>query len=204
MNINVEHCLVTENDPAYQLNTQINDSQADIADRYKDFTSEKKVHITLARPVTATAAKNDNYTTYPVLMTSDKATKSIADEDNKAKEIESAQNVINVAMHSYYNIDNAGEIYVFGTVNFTSDVYFEQFTTNDRNADFIKSAVRSMLPTSAKYNIDIPVKKLDGNRLNQNKATTTVSTTVMIVFMIVLPFILSSMAVIVYNRRKNL
>jgi hypothetical protein len=204
MNINVEHCMVSENDPSYQLNTMINDSQADIAERYKDFTSEKKVHITLARPVTDSATQNKNYSTYPVLMTSAKATKSVADENNQAKQIDSAQGVINVAMHSSFNIDNAGEIYVFGTVNFTSDVYFEQFTLSDRNADFIRSTIRSMLPTSAQYNIDIPVKQLAGNRLNQNKATVSVSTAVMIVFMIVLPLILSSMAVIVYNKRKNL
>lgn len=204
MNINVEHCMVSENDPSYQLNTMINDSQADIAERYKDFTSEKKVHITLARPVTDSATQNKNYSTYNVLMTSAKATKSVADENNQAKQIDSAQGVINVAMHSSFNIDNAGEIYVFGTVNFTSDVYFEQFTLSDRNADFIRSTIRSMLPTSAQYNIDIPVKQLAGNRLNQNKATVSVSTAVMIVFMIVLPLILSSMAVIVYNKRKNL
>lgn len=204
MNINVEHCMVSENDPAYQLNSLINDSQADVAERFTEFASEKKMHITLARPLTLTAAQNSNYTTEAVLLTSKSATKSVADGNNKAKQVSTEPGIINVAMHSAYNIDNPGEIYVFGTVNFTSDVYFEQFTVNDRNADFIKSCVRNMLPTSAKYNIDIPVKKLDGNRLNDNKATTTVSTTIMIVFMIVLPVILSSMAVIVYNRRKNL
>lgn len=204
MNINVEHCMVTENDPAYQLNSMINDSQADVAERYTNFSSEKKMHITLARPLTSAAVQNSNYTTDAVLLTSKAATKSVADENNKAKQVDFAQGVINVAMHTAYNIDNAGEMYVFGTVNFTSDIYYEQFTVSDRNADFIKSCVRSMLPTSAQYNIDIPVKTLDGNRLNNNKATTTVSTTVMIVFMIVLPVIFCSMAVIVYNRRKNL
>ena len=204
MNINVEHCMVSENDPAYQLNSQINDSQADVAERYSNFASEKKMHITLARPLSLTAAQNSNYTTDAVLLTSKTATKSVADENNKAKQVSTEQGIINVAMHTSFNIDNAGEVYVFGTVNFTSDVYYEQFTVSDRNADFMRSCVRSMLPTSAQYNIDIPVKKLDGNRLNDNKATTTVSTTVMIVFMIVLPVILSSMAVIVYNKRKNL
>lgn len=204
MNINVEHCMISENDPKYQLNSMINDSQADIAERYKDFTSEKKMHITLARPLTLTAARNNNYMAEPVIVTSNSATKSIADSDNKAQQISSDAGVLNVAMHSAYAIDRPGEMFVFGTVNFTADVYFEQFTLNDKNADFIRSCIRSMLPTSAEYNIDIPVKRLDGNRLNTNKATTTVSTTVMVVFMIVLPVILCSMAVIVYDKRKNL
>lgn len=204
MNINVEHCMISENDPAYQLNSMINDSQADIAERYSEFASEKKLHITLARPLSQPAARNNSYIAEPVIVTSSSATKSIADSDNKAQQISSEQGVLNVAMHSAYCIDKPGEIYVFGTVNFTSDVYFEQFTLNDKNADFIRSCVRSMLPTSAEYNIDIPVKRLDGNRLNENKATTTVSTVVMVVFMIVLPVLLSSMAVIVYDKRKNL
>lgn len=204
MNINVEHCMIAENDPAYQLNSMINDSQADVTERYSEFASDKKMHITLARPLTLTAARNNSYMAEPVVVTSSKATKCVADSDNKAQQINSEQGVLNVAMHSAFAIDKPGEIYVFGTVNFTSDVYFEQFTLNDKNADFIRSCIRSMLPTSAEYNIDIPVKRLDGNRLNSNKATTTVSTTVMVVFMIVLPVILSSMAVVVYCKRKNL
>ena len=204
MNINVEHCMVTENDPAYQLNSQINDSQADIAEKFTDFATVKRLHITLARPLSFTAAANSNYTTEAVLTSSKSATKSVADENERAKQISSDPGVVNIAMHSYHNNDMHGEIYVFSTVNFTSDDYFSHFTLNDKNADFIKSCIRSMLPTSAQYNIDIPVKRLDGNRLSTDKATTTVATSVMIVFMIVLPVVLSSMAVIVYNKRKNL
>ncbi|MCR5339941.1 MAG: GldG family protein [Saccharofermentans sp.] len=204
MNINIEHSMVSENDPAYQLNAKINDSQGDIVDKYSNFASEKKMHITLARPLSLISAQNANYIAEPVIVSSKSATKSVADENNMAKQIDSTPGILNVAMHTAYNVDNPGEVYVFGTVNFTSDDYFEQFTLSDRNADFVKSCVRSMLPTSAQYNIDIPVKKLDGNRLNDNKATTAAGTTVMIVFMIVLPVILSSMAVIVYNKRKNL
>ena len=232
MNINIEHSMVSENDPAYQLNSKINDSQGDIVDKYSNFASEndpayqlnskindsqgdivdkysnfaseKKMHITLARPLSLLSAQNANYIAEPVIVSSKSATKSVADENNMAKQIDSTPGILNVAMHTAYNVDNPGEVYVFGTVNFTSDDYFEQFTLSDRNADFVKSCVRSMLPTSAQYNIDIPVKKLDGNRLNDNKATTSAGTTVMIVFMIVLPVVLSSMAVIVYNKRKNL
>jgi len=204
MNIIVEHSMVSENDPSYMLNSKINDSQADVTDMFSEFSSEKKMHITLARPLSLTAALNSNYTTDAVLVTSKSATKSVADENNQAKQIDSNPGKINVAMRTAYNTDKPGEVYVFSTVNFTSDVYYEQFTLSDRNADFMKSCVRSMLPTSAQYNINIPVKRLDGNRLNDNKATTSAGTTVMIVFMIVLPVILSSMAVIVYNKRKNL
>lgn len=204
MNINVEHCMVSENDPSYQLNTQINDSRADVSERYSEFTSEKKLHITLARPLSNAAKQSNNYTVSPVLTTSSSATKSVADENNMARQLSSDAGIINVAMHSVQNVENGGQIYVFGTVNFTADVYFEEFTINDKNADFIKSCVRSMLPTSANYNINIPVKSIDGNRLSQNSSSTSISTAVMVVFMIVLPVLLSSMAVIVYNKRKNL
>ena len=204
MNINVEHSMVSENDPSYQLNAKINDSQADITDRYLDFAPAKRLHITLARPLSFAPATNSNYTTEAVLVTSKSATKSVADENNQARQISNEPGIINVAMHSAFKIDKPGEIYVFSTVNFTADDYYDYFTLNDKNADFIKSCIRSMLPTSAQYNIDIPIKRLDGNRLSADKATTNVATTVLIVFMIVLPVILSSMAVIVYNKRKNL
>ena len=102
------------------------------------------------------------------------------------------------------NTETMGEVFVFGTLNFTSDDYFNKFTLNDRDADFTKAIVRSMIPSSASYNINIPVKKIDSYMLAENKATTSMSTGIMIVFMIVLPFIMTSMAVIVYNKRKNL
>ena len=103
-----------------------------------------------------------------------------------------------------YNKETTAEVLVFGTANFTSDLYYSEYMISDNNAVFIRSFVRSMVPSAANYNIDIPVKQVDSYLLAQDKATTTMSTTMMIVFMIVLPIICSTAAVIVYNKRKNM
>lgn len=202
MNINVEKCFVSENDPSYRLDVDT-DSKADVAESYVSFASVNKLHITLARPLGSIGSDNPDYTTKPVMMTSSSATKSVANSNNQAEQYGSDTGVFNVVMHSACN-KSGGEIYVFGTLNFTGDDYFTRFSIRDSNADFTRGCVRSMLPKSAQYNINIPVKAVEGNMLDNNKTTTSVSTGIMVVFMIVLPLILTSMAVIVYNRRKNL
>ena len=203
VNINIEKCMVTENDPKYQLNSQINDSLADVAKEYSDYTSNKQLHITLARPLSYATISNPQVVTKPVLMTSSSATRSVADYDNTAKQLDFDAGISNVAMYSY-NKETTAEVLVFGTANFTSDLYYSEYMISDNNAVFIRSFVRSMVPSAANYNIDIPVKQVDSYLLAQDKATTTMSTTMMIVFMIVLPIICSTAAVIVYNKRKNM
>ena len=204
MNINIEHCMISENDPAYQLNGHINNSLADIGPAFTDMVSEKKLNITLARPISLSVTQRSDVITTPVLLSSASATKSVAGDNNEAKQIDSNQSVLYAGMHSRYANGDKGQLYVFGTVNFTSDVYFSEYTITDKNADFTRACVRNMLPSSASYNINIPIKKIENYKLNDNDATTSAATAIMIVFMIVLPFALSSMAVIVYNKRKNL
>lgn len=203
MNINIEPCFISENDPSYQLEKNAMDSLADIAKGFSEFTTQKQLHITLARPLSSAGINNENIVSAPVLQTSSNASKSVADANNQAMQYGTDTGIFNAAMYSA-NTQTGGEIFVFGTLNFTADNYFSNYTLNDRNADFTKSCVRSMLPTSKSYNINIPVKKIDNYMLSAEKATTSSSTTVMIVFMIILPVILSSAAVIVYNKRKNL
>ena len=203
MNLNIETCFLSENDPSYQMNTNVNDSLADIASGFSEFTSQKQLHITLARPVSTVGLKDESIITAPVLLTSSKATKSVADANNQAVQFGTDTGVFNAGMYAA-DTKTQAEVFVFGTLNFTADSYFSSYTLNDRNADFTRACVRSMLPSSKVYNITIPVKKIENYMLSENKATTSSSTTVMVVFMIILPIALSSLAVIVYNKRKNL
>ena len=157
----------------------------------------------MARPMGYSGVQDQNIVATPVLTTSSQASKSVAGTNNSVQKLEGEAGVLNAAMYSA-NTQTGGEIFVFGTVNFTSDVYYAEFTVSDKNADFMRSCVRNMLPGSASYNINIPVIQIDSHKLNEDKATTSASTAVMIVFMIILPLILCSMAVIIYNKRKNL
>ena len=203
-NINVEQCMVAENDPNYQLNKQINDSLADIGPAFSDMVTSKQFHITLARPLGTSSTPSAEAVATPVLTTSSSATKGIAGENNQAMPYGEDTGVFNVGMYAITNTEKSGQILVFGTLNFTADVYYSEFTVTDKNADLLKSFVRTMLPKTAAYNVNIPVKKIEDYALNEKYATTSMSTTMMVVFMMVLPIILSTAAVIVYSKRKNL
>ena len=203
-NINVEQCMVAENDPNYQLNKQINDSLADLGPAFTDMVSSKQFHITLARPLGTSSTANAEAVATPVLTTSSSATKGIAGDHNQAMPYGEDEGVFNVGMYALTNSGNGGQLLVFGTLNFTADVYYSDFTVTDKNADLLKAFVRTMLPKTAAYNVNIPVKKIEDYALSEKYATTSMSTTMMVVFMMVLPIILSTAAVIVYNKRKNL
>ena len=203
-NINLEQCLVSENDPTYQLNNSNYDSLADIGPAFADMVSSKQFHVMLARPLgTSTAPKAEAVAT-PVLTTSSSATKLIAGANNTAVRYGEDTGVFNVGMYAISNTESSGQILVFGTLNFTADVYYSEFTITDKNADLLKSFVRTMLPKTASYNVNIPVKKIEDYTLGEKFATTSNATMMMVIFMMVLPIILSTAAVIVYNKRKNL
>ena len=203
-NINIEQCMVAENDPNYQLNKLINDSLADIGPAFTDMTTSKQFHITLARPLGTSSAPKAEAITTPVLTTSSSATKSVAGDNNQALPYGEDTGVFNVGMYAITDSEKSGQLLVFGTLNFTADVYYSDFTVTDKNADLLKAFVRMMLPKTASYNINIPVKKIENYMLGEKYATTSMSTVMMVVFMMVLPIILSTIAVIVYNKRKNL
>lgn len=203
-NINIEKCMVAENDPKYQLNGSINDSLADIGPAFADMVSSKQFHITLARPLGTSSAPNADAVATPVLVTSASATKGIAGEGFAAEKYGDDTGSFNVAMYAMNNNGNSGQILVFGTTNFTADIYYSEFTVSDKNADLLKAFVRTMLPSTNANSINVPVKQIENYALGDKQSTTSMSTTMMIVFMIVLPFLLSSAAVIVYNKRKNL
>jgi len=203
-NINVEQCMIAENDPKYQLNNQIYDSLADIGPAFADMVSSKQFHITAARPLGTSSAPKAEAVSTPVLITSSSATKSSAKDDLHTEKYGNDTGAFNVAMYAITNTEKSGQLLVFGTLNFTADVYYSEFTVTDKNADLLKAFVRTMLPKTASYNINIPVKKIDNYALGEKYATTSMATTMMIVFMIVLPIMLSTVAVIVYNKRKNL
>ena len=78
--------------------------------------------------------------------------------------------------------------------------YVDEINPGELNETAIDAMLKEMDP----YTVFIPESEIENYKLNDNDATTSAATAIMIVFMIVLPFALSSMAVIVYNKRKNL
>ena len=102
------------------------------------------------------------------------------------------------------NESSGAEIFVFGTLNFTSDAYISAYGTNDSNVEFTRSCVRDLLNSTGNPTLGIATKTVDNFNIDTAKATTTSSTLVLIIFMMVIPILMIGVAVVVYTKRKNL
>jgi hypothetical protein len=137
-------------------------------------------------------------------MTSDNSSAVQVDENGNS--VDSAITTVGkhyVAMFSRSN-SNSAEIFVFGTLAFTSDSYIEQYSLNDANVDFFRSCVRELTDNTTAAQLNIDTKNVDNFSIDSTKATASTATLMLIIFMIVIPVILIALAVIVYMKRKNL
>lgn len=204
MNINIDPVIVSENDPGYQLGGYSIDSTVTAADMFADYADIIYFHSTYARSVRQIGSPDSNIQTYPVLLTSNKA--SVLEVDSDGNIIDNAaqiENQYNVAMYSVSN-SNPAELFVFGTMNFSSDEYISSYGLNDINIDFLKSCIRELSSEQIATSLNVPTKNVDDFSLDPQKSTASLATAMLIVFMMVIPIILVSMAVIVYTKRKNL
>ena len=205
MNINIDPVLISENDPGYQLGGYSVDSTVTAADKFADYAGITYLHSTYARAVRHIESANTGIQTYPVLETSDKA--SLLEVDNQGNIIENAAQIesrYNVAMYSVSDAGEPAKLFVFGTMNFSSDEYISSYGLNDTNVEFFRSCIRELSSNRTALALSIPVKNVDDFSLDAQKSTTSIATIMLVVFMIIIPLILVSMAIIVYTKRKNL
>lgn len=205
MNINVDPVLISENDPGYQLGGYSVDSTVVADDLFADFAGIQYFHSTYARSVRQIESPNSGIETHPVLLTSNKA--SILEVDEQGNAIDNGSELTgqyNVAMYSANTSGVPSEIFVFGTLNFSSDEYITAYGLNDANIDFFRSCIRELSDNKPFNALNVPTKNIDDFSLDASKATTSTSTVMLIVFMIIIPVVMIAMAVIVYAKRKNL
>ena len=107
-------------------------------------------------------------------------------------------------MYSAGEGDDPAKAFVVGTMNFTSDQYISSYGINDTNVDFFKSCLRELTSSKQFNTLNVPTKNVENFSLDATKSTTSASTVVLVVFMILIPVLLVALAVIVYNKRKNL
>ena len=110
----------------------------------------------------------------------------------------------NVAMFSTGTGDDPAKAFVFGTLDFTADDYISSYGLNDVNIDFFRSCIWELSVSKPVNALNVPTKNVDDFSIDTAKATTSTSTVMLIVFMIVIPVIMTALAVIVYTKRKNL
>ncbi len=205
MNINIDPLLITENDPGYQRGGYSFDTVVVADGVFAGYSSSiPYYHSLYARNVRTTDNVSNAYTTSSVLMTSDNSSAVQVDENGNS--VDSAITTVGkhyVAMFSRSN-SNSAEIFVFGTLAFTSDSYIEQYSLNDANVDFFRSCVRELTDNTTAAQLNIDTKNVDNFSIDSTKATASTATLMLIIFMIVIPVILIALAVIVYMKRKNL
>lgn len=204
MNINIDPLLISETDPGYQRNSSTVDTIVKANGTFAEYTTLPYFHSRYARNVRAIETPNSDWTTYNVLITSDKSSTLELDENGNA--IEAGITIIgqhNVAMYSASN-KSAGELFVFGTLAFSSDAYIDEYSLNDSNVDFFRGCVRELSDNATGTQLSIAAKSVDNFSIDPSKTTASTATLMLVIFMIVIPVILISMAVIVYTKRKNL
>lgn len=205
ININIDPVLISENDSGYQLSGSSIDSTVKAAELFTDYVDIPFLHSTYARSVREIDSSNSSVKTYPVLYTSNKA--SLLEVDTQGNIISNGSNSegrYNVAMYSTGAGNDPSKVFVFGTMNFSSDNYISSYGLSDTNMDFFRACIRELSSSKAVLGLSIPTKNVDNFSLASDKSTTSLSTTMLIIFMIVIPVILIAMAVIVYTKRKNL
>ena len=205
ININIDPALISENDPWHQLGGLTIDTSVNTVGAFKDYVNTGALHSSYARSVSATDSVNPAISIYPVLVTS---------EDASTVEIDSNGNSIagtaidgrqfNVCMFAVGEGSDPVKAFVFGTTNFTSDDYISSYGMNDSNVTFIKSCIRELTATMNVSVLNVPTKDVDNYSLNTEKATTSASTAILVVFMILIPLLLVAVAVVIYTKRKRL
>ena len=162
------------------------------------------LHSTNARSIRTINNPNSDFKTYPVLVTSNNASTYDIDQYGNAIEsslVENKQFYVSVLTE---NEDTGCTAYIFGTLNFTSDEYIASYGLNDTNVDFLKSCLRDLTSSKQLNVLNIATKEVDDFSIDASKATSSSSTSVLVVFMIVIPVLFVAMAVVVYTKRKNL
>ncbi|MBR3463146.1 MAG: GldG family protein [Clostridiales bacterium] len=202
MGINIDPMIVVENDPGMQLNGDPFDSTVKAAEGFSGFANLDLFHSTFARSVRTGDSPDAVGTAVPVLQTSSNATVAGVDEYGNITN-NSNYGVYNVAMYSASDV-SASEIFVFGTLNFTSDNYISSYGYNDTNMDFLRSCLRELTDSQNFNSLNIATKNVNSYSLDADRVTTSNSTLMLIIFMIIIPFLLVSVAVIIYSKRKNL
>ena len=199
MNVNADPLFIYENDPGYQRNGYPSDSNA-----FTSYSSDFALHCSNARSISEISSDNSGITVIPALLTSNTAYALALDQYGKPVD----NGILNSGTHyaAIYsgNENNNAEMFVFGTLNFTSDTYISAYGTNCSNVEFTRSCIRDLIDSSGNPSLGIATKTVDNFNIDTDKATTTSSTLVLVIFMMVIPIFMIGVAVVVYTKRKNL
>lgn len=202
-NIRIGNALVVENDPGYQINSDPYNSLVDVSSVYQSTAGTDRLRNSYARPVMEADTPYNYIQLSPIVNTSASATFGVYDATtgNIIQSVNTAQ--FYVGMYSTFTgTPTPPDVYVFGTLTFTSDEYISNFGYNDPNIVYIRNTIRGML--AADDSVFVEGKALSDFSIDTNKVTGNTVTVMTFILVAIIPLAFVIAGVIVYNKRKNL
>lgn len=203
MNLKLDNRLVIEQDTSYLYSADnVYESKVSITSDYSVYNAATStLRSSFSRAVTEAGNPASYITVAPVLQTSDSAVLNMI-QDGVSTDVPNSQATYNIGMHAEFSDAKGQEMYVFGTLNFTSDYYIGQYGTTDNNVVFIRNIIADMLDAGDMVIVDS--KPIADYSLDEDKLSNDASTRMRAVFMMIIPIAMVICGVIVYKKRKNL
>ena len=157
----------------------------------------------MPRPITEADTPYTYIQTSPIITTS--TSSSIGMLDSSTGTIIQSVNLeqYNVGMYSTFTgTPTPPDVYVFGTLTFTSDEYISNFGFNDANVVLTRNIIRNML--AANDSVFVEGKMLSDYSIDTTKVNSNTVTVMTFVTVAIIPLAFVAAGVIVYNKRKNL
>lgn len=204
VNIKIQNALILENDTGYQINSDKFNTLVNLDSAFSSMAGEASVlRNSYARPISNADTPYGYIVTQPILSTSSSVSLSQIDSSTGSLVQSSVLGQYNVGMYATYEgTPTPPEVYVFGTLTFTSDDYISSFGFNDANVVFTRNIVRNMLKASD--SVYVEGKALSDYSIDTTKVNSNTVTVLTFVLIAIVPIVLVVAGVVVYNKRKNL
>ena len=203
-NIRINNALLVENNPGYQINSDPYNSLVDVASAYQELAGgNTRLRNSYARPITEADTPYSYIQVAPIVATSSSANFGIYDATtgNIVQNVNTAS--FNVGMYATFTgTPTPPDVYVFGTLTFTSDEYISNFGFNDANIVFTRNIIRNML--AADDSVFVEGKALSDYSIDTTKVNGNTVTVLTFILVAVIPLAFVVAGVVVYNKRKNL
>jgi len=204
VNLRIQNALILENDTGSQINSDKFNTLVTLDSAYSSMAGDATVlRNSYARPITNADTPFSYVVTQAVAATSNNVSLSQYDESTGNLNQNSVVGQYNIGMYATYEgTPNPPEVYVFGTLTFTSDDYISSYGFNDANVVFTRNIVRNML--KAEDSVYVEGKALSDYSIDTTKVNSNTVTVLTFVLIAIVPLALVVAGVVVYNKRKNL
>lgn len=203
VNLHIDSYLIKETDTTLMLDGVGYQDYVSIQSAYSGLTTTSSLRASYMRPIREYDNPNSYISVDSVLTTSENAYVCGIGSDGQLQEMSPESKAYYPGMHATFtDVSVPPEVYVFGTTDLTTDMYYVVYGINDGNATFIKNLVSSMIQTES--GLDVPSLPVADYTIDASKATTKNTAFYTFLFIVIIPMGFVIAAAFVYNKRKNL